>query len=762
MIPFHRYLLFLLLLMSSPGMLLQAQPSAGYDLSFTELPAVWDEGFPLGNGILGAMIWQKGDKLRFSLDRADVWDLRTVKEFDLDEWNFSWVYQRWLQPKEYTMVQQLFDAPYERDAAPTRIPPGAMEFPVRDFGTVEFAHLSLKDATCEIKWKNGVKLVTYIHATDPVGFFSISGLKHEISPDLIVPQFQLPQGSQDEPRGLQRLNYPSPTITNGENSIHIHQSTYGLSSYDIYVIWKYANGTLTGLWSISVSYPGEAASTDAQKLVDQYSVEGNDKNYADHLNWWNKFWQKSAVMIPDTALQKQYYLDLYKLGCISRKGAPAASLQAIWTTDNGKLPPWKNDYHNDMNTQMTYWPCYTANHLAESYVFTEWLWNYKTVAEKYTRKYFGAEGLNFPGVSAMNAYPLGGWIQYAFSSTTSAWLSQYFYWQWKYSMDKAFLVNRAYPWVKEVGTFLENISVVLPDSTRWLLLSSSPEMFDNTEKAWFKRNTNYDVSLIRNLYTEAIEMADVLALQQDKIRWTTDLAQWRALALDEADSSLLIAKDFPLEFSHRHFSHMMAVYPLGLLDCSRSETEKTIVDNSLERISKLGTKEWCGYSFAWYAALLARAGKGGQAAEALHTFVKAFTLPNSFHVNGDQTKSGYSDNHSRIFTVEGNMAFAAALQEMLLQSYQGVIRIFPAIPETWNNASFMNLRAEGAFVVTAERSNGETNKVMVMAEKGGTLKMLNPFKAGTVAVTGTKEYSAEGKVLVISTKPGQLITFEVQ
>ncbi|MBC8180431.1 hypothetical protein H8E88_04835 [candidate division KSB1 bacterium] len=67
--------------------------------------------------------------------------------------------------------------------------------------------------------------------------------------------------------------------------------------------------------------------------------------------WWNHFWSKSSIDIPDEVLLKQYHLEMYKFASAARKGAPPISLQAVWTADNGKLPPWKGDFHHDINTQ---------------------------------------------------------------------------------------------------------------------------------------------------------------------------------------------------------------------------------------------------------------------------------------------------------------------------------------------------------------------------------------------------------------------------
>lgn len=56
------------------------QPNREHGLDFSQIPTRWDEAIPLGNCVSGTLIWQKGGNLRLALDRADLWDLRPVKE----------------------------------------------------------------------------------------------------------------------------------------------------------------------------------------------------------------------------------------------------------------------------------------------------------------------------------------------------------------------------------------------------------------------------------------------------------------------------------------------------------------------------------------------------------------------------------------------------------------------------------------------------------------------------------------------------------
>jgi alpha-L-fucosidase 2 len=182
-----------------------------------------------------------------------------------------------------------------------------------------------------------------------------------------------------------------------------------------------------------------------------------------------------------------------------------------------------------------------------------------------------------------------------------------------------------------------------------------------------------------------------------------------------------------LEASHRHFSHLMALHPLGLIDVADGPEARRIVDASLRDLDRHGTDWWCGYSYAWLGNLAARTYDGPKAERALEIFSTAFTLRNSFHCNGDQSGKGFSRLTYRPFTLEGNFAMAAGLQEMLIQSHRGPIEVFPAIPPAWKDLEFHNLRAQGAVLVSAQRQNGVVTRVVLRSEQGGACQLLSPF-----------------------------------
>ena len=729
-----------------------------YDLHFKQLPTVWDEGIPVGNGIIGGLVWAKDGKLRISFDRTDLWDLRRMENLQTPEWKYKWVREQW-EKNDYKPVQDKFDVPYDRSPAPSKIPGAAVEFDISSLGAVESVHLYLDHALCEIVWESGTRFQTFIHAKEAVGWYCFEDLDQSLPYELIPPKYNSgKKNKMEDPvtgQDLRRLGYPKGEIVRGEDYMTYDQQGWGGFSYQVHLTAKTEGQMMEGCWSMSSRFPAWDEKALAKEVVNKHLVTGMDADRQSHTSWWNNFWNKSDIQIPDELLLKQWKLELYKLGSAARKNTPPISLQAVWTADNGKLPPWKGDFHHDLNTQLSYWPTYSGNHLEEETGFINWLWKYRETFEKYTRDYFEVEGLNVPGVTTLTGEPMGGWIQYSFGPTVSAWLAQHFYLHWRYTMDRDFLTEKAYPWVREVAIFLEAISEKSENGMRKLPISSSPEIFNNSRNAWFGHTTNFDLALIRWTFEKAAELARETGNAEEATKWESLLKEWPDFAIDP-QTGLMFANGFPYHESHRHFSHQMAYHPLGLIDFSNGEKHRQIIRNTINRLDSIGSQAWVGYSFSWLANLKARAFDGDGAAEALRIFASSFCLPNSFHVNGDQSGKGYSSFTYRPFTLEGNFAFAAGLQEMLIQSHTGVIRLFPAVPAKWTDIGFDGLRAEGAFLISANMDNGLVQKVEIKSEAGGTLRLKNPFDNYNFNCS-SKFKMGENDLIMIHTKPGDKI-----
>jgi alpha-L-fucosidase 2 len=727
--------------------ILQAQPIPAYNLSYSGLPERWDEALPLGNATLGALIYQKNQKLRMALDNVYLWDDRNMPE--IDKLTFDWVVEQ-VNKKDYAKVQKIGDEPYEANAAPTKIPAAALEFNTVNFGKVVSSTLDIQSAKAWVKWENGASLETCVFATQNIGYFEFSNITALPEIEIIAPKYQNLQSSTKDNSvdgsGLEKLGYPQGKIIKKENYIEYHQPCHANTWYKVIVRFVKSGNTIKGVWTVKWY-------NDTQKMPGPDKVQ---KHMIDHLQWWKKYWSKSTISIPDHLIARQYYLEMYKFGCVARSHTPPISLQAVWTADNGKLPPWKGDFHHDLNTQLSYWPGYPANHADLTAGFTNWLWAVKEVNKRWTKKYFNQDGLNVPGVTTISGKEMGGWIQYSMSPTTVAWLSQHFYWQYKYTLDRKFLTTRCYPYFGEAEKYLSAILTSGADGTLRLPLSSSPEIHDNSIKAWFKNFTNYDLALIKGFYQNCVEIYK--ETKDTRLPYIqTILAKLPDHAINP--TGLMVAPDEELTESHRHMSNYMAIFPIQLLDVHNSG-HKRIMDNSLRHLEKLGSNYWVGYSFSWMAILYAKAGQADKCHTMLKNFATNFTSSNSFHVNGDQKGGEFSKFTYRPFTLEGNFAFARAVQEMLLQTNHEVVEIFPAIPVSWPDVSFANLRIPHACSVSATKENGVVQSVTFVPDNDVELCIRLPFKTYIVKGIDTQNITTKDDITCVKMKKGTKVIFE--
>jgi alpha-L-fucosidase 2 len=137
--------------------------------------------------------------------------------------------------------------------------------------------------------------------------------------------------------------------------------------------------------------------------------------------------------------------------------------------------------------------------------------------------------------------------------------------------------------------------------------------------------------------------------------------------------------------------------------------------------------DWSGMVFTHGSLVASRARRGEMALTLLELYKKAFIYPNGFHVNGDYRQVGLTQYTYASYTTEAECAFTAAVNEMLLQSWGGRLRIFPAVPAAWKDIAFRNFRAEGGVLVSAEMRRGEIISASVESEKGGEAKLVWPL-----------------------------------
>ena len=714
---------------------------APFQLSLQAPIEKWDEAIPLGNGLTGGLLWGGGNEIRLSLDRGDLWDLRAHPGFTAPGFTYETVRRMALAGLTDSLNKQ-----YARASDyPTKLPGCRLVVTLPGNVKATSFHLDMKNGVGSVNLGDQ-SIECFFSAVKPVAVMKIPGSIANIE---LLPN-----------NAVAKLGNPTPVIGRDQNGIWLIQdAALGFKYVFVVKTKKLDDYTLLSI-STATNKESENPFELANDQADEALSKGFDPALKDHVKWWSDFWSKSSVSIPDPKIQQHYNLVQYYYGAASKSGAPPMPLQGVWTADEGNLPPWHGDYHHDLNTQLTYWAYLTSNRLDQGLSFLDFMWKLKPVHEEFARNFFGTGGTVVPGVMALDGKPMGAWFQYTLSPTMGAWVAQSFYWHWRYTMDPWFLKERAYPYCSGIAEGL--VGLMKPDQNGKLKLpiSSSPEIHNNSQKAWLTPNSNFDLSLIRWIFEANAEMAKALNMEKENIRWQDLLAKMDNLPVEGDSGPLLVSPDEPLKESHRHFSHLMAIHPLGILNIEGTDRDRKIINASLEQIDSLGTKFWCGYSFSWMACMQARVGKPEIALENLNDYMDC-TSRNGFHQNGVQTRKDLPAYNMRAFTLEGNFAAGQAVNEMLLQSWGGRIRIFPAVPEKWSNVSFEHLRAEGGFIVDAERKNGKTVKVKITANVDQPLRLKDPFWEQKYKSNIDLERNVDGDLLCFL-KKGQTLLLEIR
>lgn len=729
----------------------------------------WDEGMPIGNGLMGVLVWGEGDVIRLSLDRGDLWDTRLPEMLTRPDWTYATMI-RLKEAKDHKTHQEMFDVPYDTVAYPTKLPAGRVEIAMPTGEKITGFRMEMGTGGASVDTERAVAGGGATRA--------LSSVQVAMEPRHAVMYGRgVPGGSTLRlvwPEGFKKLGYAEPERGGDDRrQWYVQKTAEGRVIAVVAALGESkppheGQPTLQTLAAAIVTdaddkEPLKEANARVDAALDVYRNPAIQEKGAD---WWRPAFQVSSVTIPDAKLQQQYDLCKHFYVSASRPDAPPMPLQGVWTADEGGLPPWKGDYHNDLNTQMTYLAYPTAGLFDQGLSWIEFNWKLAPTYDRFAHTFYGIDrrvrcGL-IPGVMTIDGKPMGGWGQYSLSPTHSAWICHQFYMHWKYTGDDEFLRERALPFCRGICSGLlallhrdERGKMVLP-------LSSSPEIYDNSYKAWLPPNSNYDLALIRWLILAVmdIDIADGVN-PRARDHWTSVLESLDPLDIDPKTKALTFARGMPYEQSHRHFSHAMAIYPLGLMTIEGTDADRETIAATIEQLDTVGTKQWCGYSFAWMSAMCARAGQSERALEYLTKYL-AFTGPNGFHLNGDQTKSGLSDFTYRPFTLEGNFIAMQAVHEMLLQSWgvvgkphSSVIRVFPAMSEKWKDAAFEDLWAEGGFQVSAKREGGKTTMVRVKATRGDIAVLRDPFVGRKSR--WNRDVERDGEVVRVSLLAGEVL-----
>jgi hypothetical protein len=506
-------------------------------------------------------------------------------------------------------------------------------------------------------------------------------------------------------------------------------------------------------------------------------------------DWWKNFWAESLVEIGDPIMEKYYYGGQYILASSSRNNNFPPGLWGNTLTMDATFDAWEGDYHTDYNHQATWWGAYSSNHIRISDPYDQPVLDYMEAAKKHAKELLNCNGVYYPaGIGpkgfCSSMYPMtkekmmkyyhvpdtsieGGYM-FCGMKSNAVFLANNMLMRFYSTYDSNY-AKKVYPFLKEVANFWDDYLkfengryVIYKDNFQengpWL---GGPGGYWRKDFVNLDFNPTSTLGYLKMFYKGIIEMSRFLNYDHENTeKWNHILTKLSLVPTEEKDGIIRIKaceggngqgdRIKPGLGLRQVFS---IIFPTDYSGIYIDSSFTTILRKEIER---WGHEDRTGMEPAWgdvSADLVAsyqaanRVGFDPNITYRIFTErIKKAALPNLWIAHGGGG-------------VETCSAVPSFVNEMMLQSYEGVIRVFPAwLP--FRDAKFKTLRAYGAFLVSSEIRNNCVEYIKIRSEKGRTCILENPWSKSNVSVerNGEKALTLSGKLLKFETRINESIT----
>ena len=487
---------------------------------------------------------------------------------------------------------------------------------------------------------------------------------------------------------------------------------------------------------------------------------------------WKAYWDKSGVVLADKFLEKIWYWNHYFLNCAAKAGVTCPGLFANWSLGNIGTA-WHGDYHMNYNTQQPFWLPFSSNRLDKNIPYIDLVYHLLPVSEMWAKDYYKMRGAFFPHSAYpvdmnFHPYPVPDWGWEVFETP---WTVQGVWWHYLYSQDLDFLRDRGFYPIKQATLFLIDY-MKRPDAhgRQWgddlyhVFPSIPPELY--SLRPGFKNNydTQADITLTKFVFRAFLEAVELLKLTKQEAANVKDvkmiLAKMPGYSTVQSERYGEIYTSVPGETDRMVYNlhdNLMHVFPGEEFGIDAPAGVKEKLMNTLRAHRNEG-----GNDIVTLSMIACRLGALDM--EKFKRQVNYSLLPNGTAADmcmqgggryDDNTNYGFMDPMGMWFE---NFALPLVINECLMQSYDGAIRLYP----NWDkktDAEFTTLRAVGAFLVSSRLQNGRIEFVRILSEKGRPCKLHNPYGDGTVTLRrpNGKTETLSGKLLAFKTAPGEEI-----
>jgi hypothetical protein len=675
-------------------------------------------GIALGNGTQGVLVW--GDEtLCLTVARAGFWDHRGGKEFTSDA-TFSKI-RALLEAEDAAGITSFFSTPDTRSSdddnrhqtpdRPQQIGGGRIELRFPNGFKPKRAVLKRESGVLEVEMQNEKRESRLIRIETSMDD-EVSSIEGASDATLrLRPSWEW-VGEILEPLGVQ----PPHTIEieDGTGFVQALPEDDALAL----VICKRgerlfiatALGQTEDVANLAVQRARNLTSTDSQPF-------------------WKQYWQDvPRVQLPDAELQHFWDLALWKQAGYTTPSGVAATLQGPWMEEY-QLPPWSNDYHFNINVQLTYWPLLSTNRLDHFAPMWDMIREWMPVLRQNGESFFGRKGaLLLPHAVDDRCQVIGSFWAGTIDHACTAWMAQMAWMHYRYGLDESILRELAWPLLN--GAFEGYWAMHEEKDGKFSLpVSVSPEYRGSEMNAW-GRDASFQLASWHMIVQIMPDAARLLGEEIDP-RWNEVGEKLPHYSV--VNERIALWEGLELEESHRHHSHLAAVWPFMSIEPFDAAHWRTVA-RSINFWNTVGAGQWTAWGLPWASVLCSRLELADAAVTWMHWFLDNFT--NEAYATGHNADfpgaSGWHDSsleprrkpeNSEVMLMDATVAYLTAVTELLVQNRRDAIYVLPKLPRRWKTLSFDGIRTEGAFFIGATVEEGKTTEVRVKSEIGGRLRL---------------------------------------
>lgn len=489
---------------------------------------------------------------------------------------------------------------------------------------------------------------------------------------------------------------------------------------------------------------GHNSRAAAQSKIKELQARGYQAVLNEFQAHWADFWGRCFLQYQSNNttdadyLENSWYLYQYLIGCGSSGEFPYHFINGVWRWDEQDESMWSWDY-TSFNERTFAYTHYATNRLELTDSYYNLFYNNLDSGEQYTINRFWnsdkdprfdpeREGYIPGGVLSPERHTWNGEMQVGYTGTdvgcpyttrvnaSAAEHAMGMFERYKFTGDREYLEQKAYPFMRAVGIYLLNFLQYDEETGTYYSEGSNA-----LEQYWNVTNPINDLVSFRALFQRLIEASEALGQDENlRVMWQDRLDHLAQPITEEAENGgLRYQPHDPPRTAQKNSQNpeLDVVWPYNYAGLDSDSNSFSIALNSyLDR--KMPLNIWTPEPI-----VAARLGLGDDSFK----HAKEMIARSQTHLNG------IHDDRNGMF--ESNALIVTAINEQMLQSYNDNIRVFPAVISDESFHSKFTLLARGGFLVSSEYAQQKVQYVSIVSQLGGTAHLVNPWGEEDVRIS---------------------------